>query len=87
MMKLPKKESERQRRAVAEMGPQAIATFLRQAIQLAWMSSPEPKRTVADVGLVIREILDGLLRDMAEDLNRFDHPSVPPPGGNLGRKE
>jgi BMFP domain-containing protein YqiC len=71
MMKLPPKDSDRQRKAMAAMGPQAIDTLLRQAIQTIWMTLPEERRNPEEVEKLIRELLERALKDFHSDYSRF----------------
>ena len=84
MLELPPKDSEIQQRIIAELGPQAIDSSIRQAIRVTWMSLPEHKRNVKEVELVIQDLLKRALRDIEADQERFRkiRASGEQPGGS-----
>ena len=53
------------------MGPGQVDHQIRQAIQFAWMSLPEGKKTVAEVERVVRQIVDRALKEFREDGETF----------------
>ncbi len=52
-------------------GPQQVDHAIRQAISTCWMSLPKDKRTVQEVEVQVRRLLDRALRDMYEDSKQF----------------
>jgi hypothetical protein len=55
----------------AFMGPGQVDQQIRQAIQFAWLSLPDDKRTVAEVERVVRKIVDRALKDLRDDGETF----------------
>ena len=57
---------------MAEMfGPAQIDHQIRQAIQFCWMGLPKQRRSVEEVEVQIRRIVDRALRDFREDRQAF----------------
>jgi hypothetical protein len=56
-------------------GPLAIDREIRQAIQFCWMGLPKERRSVEEVELQIRRIVDRALRDFREDRQAFGKPT------------
>lgn len=52
-------------------GPQQVDHTIRQAIAMCWMSLPNGRRTVQDVDIQIRRLVDRALRDLHEDSQQF----------------
>jgi hypothetical protein len=69
MFRLPKRDSEEQRKAMAELGPKAIDSAFRQAIRVAWMSLPDSKRTPDEVERALREFFDKAMQNLRNDFN------------------
>jgi hypothetical protein len=55
----------------AFMGPGQVDQEIRHAIQFAWLSLPEGKRTVDEVERVVRRLVDRALKDFREDGETF----------------
>jgi hypothetical protein len=55
------------------MGPGHVDQQIRQAIQFAWLSLPEGKRTVEEVERVVRQLVDRALKDFRQDGETFRH--------------
>jgi hypothetical protein len=51
--------------------PAHVDQFLRQAVSTCWMMLPRERRTVANVEIEVRRILDRVLRDLREDAEAF----------------
>ena len=51
--------------------PAQVDQFLRQAVSTCWMMLPQERRTVANVEVEIRRILDRVLRNLSEDAEAF----------------
>lgn len=52
-------------------GPAQIDHMIRQAIQFCWMGLPKERRSVEEVEVQIRRIVDRALRDFREDRQAF----------------
>jgi hypothetical protein len=57
------------------LGPLAIDHQIRQAIQFCWMGLPRERRSVEEVELQIRRIVDRALRDFRDDRQAFGKPA------------
>jgi hypothetical protein len=53
------------------IGPHHVDQAIRQAISARWMSLPKEKRSVADVEIQIRRLVDRALKNMHEDAGQF----------------
>ena len=53
------------------MGPQAVDQAIRQAISTCWMILPDDKKTVENVEVEIRRIIDRALANLKEDARSF----------------
>ncbi len=51
--------------------PAQVDQFLRQAVSTCWMMLPKERRTVANVEVEVRRILDRVLRNLREDAEAF----------------
>jgi hypothetical protein len=69
---LPNDDLESGERMRSFMGPGQVDAQIRQAIQFAWMMLPDERKTVAEVELVIRQIVDRSLKNFREDAEAFD---------------
>ena len=52
-------------------GPGQVDQQIRQAIQMCWMMLPEDKKTVAELELQVRRILDRAIEDLRNDASAF----------------
>ena len=52
-------------------GPGQVDQMLRQAVSICWIMLPLDRRTVANVEVEIRRILDRVLRNLNEDAEGF----------------
>ena len=52
-------------------GPQQVDSTIRQALQMCWMSLPKEKRTIGNVEMQIRRLVDRALENMHEDAGQF----------------
>lgn len=68
---LPIDDSESGDQMRAFMGPGQVDHQIRQAIQFAWMSLPEGKKTVEEVERVVRQIVERALKNFREDGETF----------------
>jgi hypothetical protein len=53
------------------MGPGLVDHQIREALRFCWMSLPKERRTLDEVELQIRRVLDRALRDFREDNDAF----------------
>ena len=58
-------------RMAGMFGPAQIDHQIRQAIQFCWMGLPKQRRSVEEVEVQIRRIVDRALRDFREDRQAF----------------
>jgi hypothetical protein len=71
---LPDTEAEQQ---MADFfGPGQVDTTVRQAIHFCWMALPKDRKTVDEVELQLRRIMDRAIRDFREDFAAFN-PALP----------
>ena len=52
-------------------GPAQIDQTIRHAIQFCWMGLPKSKRTIGELEIQIRRMVDRALRDFREDQQAF----------------
>ena len=55
----------------AMFGPGQVDQQIRQAIHMCWMMLPEDKKTVDELELQIRRILDRAIGDLRSDASAF----------------
>ena len=51
--------------------PQHVDQQLRQAIQICWMMLPKERKSIDELELQVRRILDRALKDLREDSDAF----------------
>jgi hypothetical protein len=56
------------------MGPQAIDHNIQQALSMCWMMLPASRRTVENVEIEVRRVVDRAIQNMKEDRDRFKQP-------------
>ncbi len=61
--------------AMSMFGPTQIDHQIRQAIQFCWMGLPKERRTVDEVEVQVRRLVDRALKDLREDAEAFGLPS------------
>ena len=76
MATFPIDEGEDATDRMAEMfGPAQIDHQIRQAVQFCWMGLPKERRSVEEVEVQIRRIVERALRDFREDRQAFGKAS------------
>ena len=55
----------------AMFGPGQVDQQIRQAIHMCWMMLPEDKKTVAELEVQVRRILDRAIEDLRNDASAF----------------
>ena len=53
------------------IGPGHVDEQIRQAVQFAWMSLPQERKTVAEVERVIRQIVERALQELSRRCGEF----------------
>jgi hypothetical protein len=52
-------------------GPGQVDQHIRQTIQLCWMMLPEDRKTVDELEVQMRRIIDRAFKDMRDDAEQF----------------
>jgi hypothetical protein len=58
----------------AMFGPGQVDQTVRHAIQMCWMMLPDDKKTIDEVELQFRRIVDRAIKDLREDADAFGLP-------------